>query len=1534
MSVKSILQACFACLFITATNPAIGAEEVFDANRNFPGFFSTVDGEPSLEPHANFGAFEGGVTGTKKDTQTNLQIPKDTQLGGGGFNIPTGAPPSPLTINGKTARAWEQPLLRLEEFGTEALPVPVNTTDYNGVNTKIFPRPVGSSQTANGDWLRLGLDGEALSRAQTGPNWNELDTFLESPIFPYPTEAANTSDLNPWQSDIENFVGSIGNPPAEGRPPGSKWSHQRYDEFYPRKYVQTAQAGARDNSGMRDNRQRHGYALGEFGPGGLYHNTIGGGSQFDGTTAGIGVRFHPNLPIQHENTVFTFDGTFPPKLLSVRYGEPVLFRHYNALPIDPAANNGFGLHTLSTHEHNGHTPAESDGYTNAFFFPGQFFDYRWPIQLAGYDNSYDGGNDGFVNGANPKAAYPCTAGEQLPVSGTIKDCVVGADGVNGTIKIPGDYRETMSTHWFHDHMLDFTAPNVYKGNVAMMNYYSAIDRGNESIDDGVNLKLPSGSALSWGNRDYDVNLLIAAKAWDNNGQLFFNPFNTDGFLGDRMTVNWLFKPYMDVRARKYRFRLLNASISRYLKIAIVARDPGSSSYEPVQFHMIANDGNIMEHSLKFSNGILPTQSIAERYDIIINFADYIGKEVFMVNLMEHKNGRGPEKDAVPLSSVLSGSYNAQIIDNEWKGGDPVIGKFMRFNVVDAAPYPDSSMNPAAYEEGGLSMIPRPTFTQAELDNATHRSFDFGRSSGTDDAPWTVKTDGGAGYNMDPRRLSAAPNIGDVEIWHMKTGGGWSHPIHVHFEEGQILHRDGMKPPKWETLARKDVYRIGPEVDSSRELSIAIRFREFGGTYMEHCHNTQHEDTAMLLRWDIETGDPTLLPTPMPTWAGVTFTDSFALATYKTGDLDAKSEGVNIPEADANGGDVNNDGVIDRIFGDADLRLMSPPAMEPNQVPDMSHILSGYIKDESMAVALGKAFFWDQSVGSDGLACASCHFSAGADNRTKNQLKLTDNYQLTESDYPFPKDFDDVAGSQGAIDAIWDPSVPVSSRELRKMNSVGTDLCSIDNSLHYRQRTERNTPSVINAIFNHRNFWDGRANNMFNGHDPFGARGSTAGIWMTDGDPATVDSPAETAIELIKNASLASQAVEPANSTAEMACSGRTFPLLGRKMLERTALSRQTIAGSDSVLGPLKKSRGRGLSKQYKEMIGLAFQDKYVSDAVVVPGEDNFTQTEANFALFWGLAIQMYEATLISGETPFDEFARGNDLALTEQQKLGLEVFMREDRASCSSCHTGSAFSNATVAARALAPDGGMVEVLGEPQEPPEAFERMRMGDDNVSLYDGGFYNIGVSQTDKDLCVGANGVDGLPLSFSRQAVMGIIVDAEADQPAAGGEDEFPVQGGTAIPGESTVGVDGACKTPSLRNVELTAPYYHNGSHATLEQAMIPYMLKFKNLWSTENLKNLAPEILEVDIGGLAFDGVSTRGGEFEAIIAFMKSLTDERVRYHRAPFDHPSLVIPDGSTGVDSNNDGRADDILKTIPAVGAGGYATPLTLFADALPPQ
>ena len=943
-----------------------------------------------------------------------------------GCNVPTDGTASPLY----GAEPFTQSFMREEGFGTG----PLRREDQDPcADATNCPHQFDPPTDESGSAYAYGTQ-----------NTEVLDGLISQSLTPYPTRMSNRTASNPWQSAIESThtgpllplsEGALSSY-AEGRAPGEPYAHQRWDELFPTQSMTTAVAGARMNTGFRDTMQRHEYGSGEWAPGGLYHNTVHGmkaaacgsltnqascealanhetsdsdrmcewsgnacSGKFDGTTRGIEPRFHPSMPIQDEQAFWTFDGTFPPKLLITRYGEPLLFRNYNALPIKFEANRGFGNHFITTHEHNGHVGAESDGYAEAFFLPGQFYDYHWPMILAGHDGNPDA-NDA-------RAALPCKAGESLEIS--LPSPLVNANGETcdrrnrlsenpsktghtqytdpaacgwrkeratcdatggnaGRINIAGDWRETMSTHWFHDHMLDYTAQNVYKGSAAMMNYYSALDRGNECRDDGVNLRFPSGCSmgeLSWGNRDYDINLMISSKAWgqdssryvgtkvdDTQGQLWFNPFNTDGFVGDRILVNLLWMPYLDVRARAYRFRILNADVSRFMTFAFVVerndeegefegKAPGVS-YDRVPIHMIANDGNVMEHSIPFDgsmdldadgeladhNGILPTQAIAERYDVIIDFDRYTpGTRIYMLNLLEHDDGRGPKKQ-VDLEDVLDGSYD---------GCDPAVGELLELRVRQFAGV-DGSMDPARYVPGNqngpdgipLKMIPLPSMSGEEIANAHHRTFELGRGAASDsepvtitkvefsssspgaaavpgssenagylrygvsvdskeyvqqpevpDRPWGIKVDGyGKKRAANFRQVAAAPQIGDLEIWHLiNDGNGWSHNMHIHFEEGRILTRDNQAPPEWEKWARKDVYRVGRMDDSGSEVTLAIRFREFGGSYMEHCHNTQHEDHAMLLRWDIENPGqlkPFLLPEPQ--WNGCTYTESTWLST--------------------------------------------------------------------------------------------------------------------------------------------------------------------------------------------------------------------------------------------------------------------------------------------------------------------------------------------------------------------------------------------------------------------------------------------------------------------------------------------------------------------------------------------------------------------------------------------------------------------------------------------------------------------------------
>jgi manganese oxidase len=663
---------------------------------------------------------------------------------------------------------------------------PFVSNSWGAIPTGVPPSPLFGAQPFTAPMLRFDV----------------LQRKAVSGLDPAPTEEANTTP-----HPVPAILGG-GTGPVEGRPPGPIWAHQGWKEsrFAPKVAYEVSQASSRVNN------------KGVYQPQVSMQNNCG----FDAATTDCEPYFAANLPIQNPDRFWTFNGTVPPKLVLARYGEPILFRHHNRLDPDKTRNGGFGLHTISTHEHNGHHGAENDGFTGAYFFPGQFYDYHWPIVLAGFRTINTGATD--------------------PRAGTPRD-----DG--GVDLVPGDWRETMSTHWFHDHMFSFTSQNVYKGIAAMMNIYSAVDRGNEEITAGGNLRLPSGTAKSWGNLDYDVNIMLADKAWDADGQMQFDIFDLDGFLGDQMTVNLAWKPFFNVEPRKYRFRILNASVARFFKLALSDRSP---------IIQIGNDGNLLPNPVVLSE--LDELGIAERYDVVIDFSRYSpGTKVHLVNLAEHQDGRRVAKD-LRLSEALSGS-----------SADPCVGRFLEFRVVlPLSAGGDKSQVPPV-------LIPNPDLSRIPV--ARERTFEFGRGANrsTNDpvssafGPWGVKTDDRDMLAADFGRISAAPKYGTREIWTLRNGGGgWDHPIHIHFEEGQILSRDGSaaRVPPWER-GRKDVYRLRP----GGTVRITMQFRDWGGMFMEHCHNTVHEDNAMLLRWDMNgPGAPVLrpLPTPIPTPQGVTF----------------------------------------------------------------------------------------------------------------------------------------------------------------------------------------------------------------------------------------------------------------------------------------------------------------------------------------------------------------------------------------------------------------------------------------------------------------------------------------------------------------------------------------------------------------------------------------------------------------------------------------------------------------------------------------
>lgn len=609
-------------------------------------------------------------------------------------------------------------------------------------------------------------------------------------------------------------------------------------------------------------------------------------------------------------------------------------------------------------------------------------------------------------------------------------------------------------------------------------------------------------------------------------------------------------------------------------------------------------------------------------------------------------------------------------------------------------------------------------------------------------------------------------------------------------------------------------------------------------------------------------------------------------------------------------------------------VIPPVALEPlNQitVPEPPTLFQ-YVKNKAAAIRLGKALFWDMQVGSDGItACATCHFSAGTDSRLKNTVNpgtnsgdtffqlRGPNETLIPSDFPFhqrqaPADFkaspilrdnNDVVGAQGVrLNQFVDI---VAGSAVDNGFSIPDPIFQV-NGVNTRQVTARNTPSVINAVFNFSNFWDGRASSFFNGSSPFGPLDQNAGVWMNVNNNLTRQPVS------LRFASLASQATGPPLNDVEMSFRGRTFPQLGRKMFSLTPLGKQFVHPDDSELGTLSKaiqlpdgtlSGSKGLTTTYAQMVKDGFQNNLWNSSLLNPG--GFTQLEANFSFFWGLAIQLYEATLISDDTPFDRFLGGDDTALTLEQQDGFTLFFGAAR--CDVCHGATELTNASVrAARFISnANHGLLEVM------PVASGRQ-------IVYDNGFNNTALRPTAEDLGRAVlspflNPLTGFnfPISFSDLAELQALTKVPFATPVLvpGLPANFPVANG------------GAFKVPGLRNVELTAPYMHNGSIMTLED-VVDFYARGGN-FPTANRDNLDINITELP----ALQGDQTAKS---ALVAFMKSMTDERVKNEEAPFDHPELFVPNG----DSVND---TDLIH-LPATGVLGKIVTVSLTSSLPSPQ
>ena len=512
----------------------------------------------------------------------------------------------------------------------------------------------------------------------------------------------------------------------------------------------------------------------------------------------------PRLPAQ---TIWGYDDGSGPRspgpTYQAFYGTPQLTRNINSLPPTTQANNtGFGMPQVTTHLHNAHNPSESDGNPCDFYPAGHFCDQYYPNVLAGFNSDHQ-----------PN----------------------------------GDINESLSTLWYHDHRVDFTSQNTYKGLMGFYCLFNQFDTGNEE----TGFRLPSFP-------QFDIPLAFADKVYDpESGELVFDLFNLDGILGDKFLVNGKIQPFFQVSPRRYRFRLLDTGPSRFYEFFLTNLKNLSAT---IPYWLIGTDGNLLPNPIQVQSVRIGP---AERVDVIIDFTKFAGQTIYLENRLNQVNGQGPvavdsqffpqngtdtecSQLGVPVTAP-NGTQNTNAVLNAGQGN-----LVLQFQVTGPN-VRDNSVNPAT----------KPTYYQlpsTKVEPRIVRTFKFDRLNGQ----WSINgqffdcgygNDGTGGESTEMFRFTVQQN--SVEQWLLTNlTGDWTHPVHIHLEEHQILSRNRVAPTVPADLGRKDVTQLHP----NERVQLFFRFRDWLGKYPIHCHNVVHEDHAMMALWHVAAqGDNILVP---------------------------------------------------------------------------------------------------------------------------------------------------------------------------------------------------------------------------------------------------------------------------------------------------------------------------------------------------------------------------------------------------------------------------------------------------------------------------------------------------------------------------------------------------------------------------------------------------------------------------------------------------------------------------------------------------
>ena len=449
--------------------------------------------------------------------------------------------------------------------------------------------------------------------------------------------------------------------------------------------------------------------------------------------------------------IWGYNGSYPGPTIEVTRNQPVMVRWENRLPATHRLHVDHCLHGPHAYGDRGDHPAP-----------------RAVVHLHGAHVAPE--SDGY-----PEATL-------LP-------------GQSATYEYPN--AQNGSALWYHDHALGITRLNVYMGLAGLY----VIRNGSEPA-----LNLPRGP--------YEVPLLIQDRSFEPDGSLHYPEHWEEEFFGAANLVNGQVWPYLEVRPRKYRLRIVNGSNSRTYTLAFDSGQP---------FYQIGTDGGFLPEPVELKE---ITLTAAERADVIVDFSRRTG-EVHLVN-----------SAPAPFPGTA---------------GEGVVRDVMQFRVRGSTG--DDSVLPSR-----LEALPRLREDAA----AKFRQFNLEM---VDENPKCTEP----GFRWLINRLgwddiTEYPELGSTEVWSFFNLSPDVHPIHLHLVQFQILDRQKLQPdpaqpgsflpltlpgtrpgaPEPNEAGWKDTFRSMP----GEVTRIIARFADFVGKYPYHCHILEHEDHEMMRQFQV------------------------------------------------------------------------------------------------------------------------------------------------------------------------------------------------------------------------------------------------------------------------------------------------------------------------------------------------------------------------------------------------------------------------------------------------------------------------------------------------------------------------------------------------------------------------------------------------------------------------------------------------------------------------------------------------------------